>query len=303
MEKLVAIGPYSPAMRRSIEAYLPEGVAISYITQQSQYDALCDADYILLRTLRLERAQIETLQKARLIQRWGAGYDSVDIHAAGERKIQVAVGAGVNAQSVAELTVLLMLAVCRNLIAQVDAFAEGKDCFGQIVRHSSGWSAETAGQVRECLRQIRRAFEEKAPGWKEYTAGQIHLLTAALIRGAPARPFLRPALPQDDALRKVLTYLSRHYLEPLTLAECARALGFNPSYLSAMFSQRTGSSFHQYLISLRLKQAEWLLTSGELPISEISAESGFSSDKTFYRTFREHYGKTPGEYRKEQQKR
>ena len=186
-------------------------------------------------------------------------------------------------------------------------FAEGKDCFGQIVRHSSGWSTETAGQIRECLGQIRRAFEEKAPGWKEYTAGQIHLLTAALIRGAPARPFLRsslrPALPQDDALRKVLTYLSRHYLEPLTLAECARALGFNPSYLSAMFSQRTGSSFHQYLISLRLKQAEWLLTSGELPISEISAESGFSSDKTFYRTFREHYGKTPGEYRKQQQKR
>lgn len=128
MEKLVAVGPYSPAMRRSIEAHLPEGVAISYITQQSQYDALCDADYILLRTLRLERAQIETLQKARLIQRWGAGYDSVDIHAAGERKIQVAVGAGVNAQSVAELTVLLMLAVCRNLIAQVDAFAKGKDC-------------------------------------------------------------------------------------------------------------------------------------------------------------------------------
>lgn len=68
-------------------------------------------------------------------------------------------------------------------------------------------------------------------------------------------------------------------------------------------NERTGSSFHQYLISLRLKQAEWLLTSGELPISEISAESGFSSDKTFYRTFREHYGKTPGEYRKEQQKR
>lgn len=145
MEKLVAVGPYSPAMRRSIEKYLPEGIALSYITQKSQYGELCDADYILLRTLRLERADIRTLQKARLIQRWGAGYDSVDIHAAGELGIQVAVGAGVNAQSVAELTVLLMLAVCRNLIAQVDAFADGKDCRVAYAANSCCIHGKTVG--------------------------------------------------------------------------------------------------------------------------------------------------------------
>ena len=129
------------------------------------------------------------------------------------------------------------------------------------------------------------------------------LLTSIVGEMSGAMDFVGRSKSGSGAERLV-AYCMENYSDPdMSVEAAARALGFNPSYLSAMFSQRTGSSFHQYLISLRLKQAQWLLTSGELPISEISAESGFSSDKTFYRTFREHYGKTPGEYRKEQQKR
>lgn len=127
MEKLVAVGPYTPAMRKSIETWLPQGICLEYITAREQYAALEDAEYILLRTLRLDEPEIRTLKKAKLIQRWGAGFDTVDVDAAGRQGIQVAVGAGVNAQSVAELTVLLMLAVCRNLVNQVSAFSAGED--------------------------------------------------------------------------------------------------------------------------------------------------------------------------------
>lgn len=51
----------------------------------------------------------------RCISRHGAGYNSVDIPAATAKRIPVLVAAGVNAQSVAELTVGLMIAVARSI--------------------------------------------------------------------------------------------------------------------------------------------------------------------------------------------
>ncbi len=187
------------------------------------------------------------------------------------------------------------------LIFRQGYFAGDEACFSQIARHSESWSKETAQRVRSALFEIQAAFRDKSPGWRETVTGQLFLLTGALINGAPKRAQSEKP-PRDDSLRRILSYLSDHYLEPVTLEACARSLGFNASYLSSMFSSRTGASFHQYLINLRLKKAEWLLTCTDLAISEAAAESGFSSDKTFYRTFRERYGISPGEYRKQHQK-
>lgn len=127
MEKLAIIGPYTQMMVDSLRKYLPEGLEARFIRGYEEYGALEDADYIILRTLRIEKEHIATMKRAKLIQRWGAGFDTVDIQAAGEKGIPVAVCAGVNAQSVAELSVLMMLAVYRNLPAQMAAFVAGED--------------------------------------------------------------------------------------------------------------------------------------------------------------------------------
>ena len=56
---------------------------------------------------------IRAADALRCISRHGAGYNSVDIPAATAKRIPVLVAAGVNAQSVAELTIGLMIAVAR----------------------------------------------------------------------------------------------------------------------------------------------------------------------------------------------
>jgi D-3-phosphoglycerate dehydrogenase len=58
---------------------------------------------------------IRASDSLRCISRHGAGYNSVDIPAATAKKIPVLVAAGVNAQSVAELTIGLMIAVARSI--------------------------------------------------------------------------------------------------------------------------------------------------------------------------------------------
>lgn len=145
MEKIMVIGPYTQQMVRSLEKYLPQGTEMVFIKDDSGYDALDDADYIILRTYRLEGTQIARLGKVKLIQRWGAGFDTVDIQAAGKQGIPVAVCAGVNAQSVAELSVLMMLAVCRNLLPQAAAFASGEDRRTSLASQSRCIAGKTVG--------------------------------------------------------------------------------------------------------------------------------------------------------------
>lgn len=145
MEKLAVIGPYTQMMTDSMRKYLPEEIEMRFVHGYDEYGALEDADYIILRTLRMEKEHIVTLKRAKLIQRWGAGFDTVDIQAAGEKGIPVAVCAGVNAQSVAELSVLMMLAVYRNLPAQMAAFAAGEDRRTELASASRCLEGKTVG--------------------------------------------------------------------------------------------------------------------------------------------------------------
>ena len=145
MEKLIAIGPYTAQMKASLKRYLPDDMEIEYITGYESYDRLKQADYLILRTLRLEEKDILPLQHTKLIQRWGAGYDTVDLKAAGKKGIPVAVAAGVNAQSVAEMAVLMMLALSRNLILQVKAFHAGEDRRVELAQTSRCLSGRTVG--------------------------------------------------------------------------------------------------------------------------------------------------------------
>lgn len=145
MEKLAVIGPYTQMMTDSMRKYLPEEIEMRFVHGYDEYGALEDADYIILRTLRMEKEHIGTLKRAKLIQRWGAGFDTVDIQAAGEKGIPVAVCAGVNAQSVAELSVLMMLAVYRNLPAQMAAFAAGEDRRTELASASRCLEGKTVG--------------------------------------------------------------------------------------------------------------------------------------------------------------
>ncbi|MDU4960349.1 MAG: 2-hydroxyacid dehydrogenase [Sporomusaceae bacterium] len=115
METIALIGPYDPQIKTMIRQSIPAGFTLKELSAESEYSQLHDANYIILRTLTLTKQTINSIPNLKLIQRWGVGYDTVDIEAAGNRNIPVAITSGMNAPSVSEMTVLLMLAVYRKL--------------------------------------------------------------------------------------------------------------------------------------------------------------------------------------------
>ncbi len=116
MTKITIAGVYPDEAYELLKKGLAESFEISYIKDQATLDASTDLEYVLLRTLKMSRSNIENNAHLKMIQRWGAGYDTVDVEAASEANIPVTVAKGVNSCAVAEHAILLMLALYRHIL-------------------------------------------------------------------------------------------------------------------------------------------------------------------------------------------
>jgi phosphoglycerate dehydrogenase-like enzyme len=72
------------------------------------------------------RAVLEKHPQLRVVARVGVGYDAVDVRAATEHGIVVTIAPGTNEESVAEHTMMLLLACARNLISQHNQIVAGR---------------------------------------------------------------------------------------------------------------------------------------------------------------------------------
>lgn len=90
----------------------------------------------------------------------------------------------------------------------------------------------------------------------------------------------------------------RIYLTPtLRLADVAKMIGTNRTYMSRHFNAELGMTFFDYVNDYRLRHACELLTTTDSPLYVIAEQSGFNSLTTFRRQFQSKYGKSPTDYR------
>ena len=93
-------------------------------------------------------------------------------------------------------------------------------------------------------------------------------------------------------------YADKSFSEPITLSEIAQTYRKNPKYLGRLFKREMGMSYSEYLISVRLLNAEEMLRKTDGKIIEIALACGFNSISYFNRAFIKKNGASPSEYRK-----
>ena len=108
--------------------------------------------------------------------------------------------------------------------------------------------------------------------------------------------------PLEDRLLFALEYVNNNFNTDLTLEDVARVAGLHPVTLSKSFSSRTGTTFGFFLKVLRSSHAAALINKETLSFTEIAFRSGFGTVRSFNRAFREIYGMTPTEYKRESKK-
>ena len=144
---LTLAGPFPKEVPSLVRELVPPEMAIREIHDQEMLDAARDLEFVILRTLKISGELIQANSNLRFIQRWGAGYDSVDIETAGKQGIPVAVAAGVNSNAVAEHAILLMLASLRHLVALDTSIRRGAWDRSTFAQNSFTIADKTVGLI------------------------------------------------------------------------------------------------------------------------------------------------------------
>lgn len=105
------------------------------------------------------------------------------------------------------------------------------------------------------------------------------------------------SIEKKDRLFQVLRYLRKDLHEKITLREAAQAAGVTPQHLSTLWKEVFGMSFMDYVMKLRLEQAEKRLFFSDMNITDLILDCGFSDRKSFYRNFHEMYGCSPSQWK------
>jgi len=98
-------------------------------------------------------------------------------------------------------------------------------------------------------------------------------------------------------LSRVISFMSRHYIEPLTIDDLAHLAGMSSSTLFREFKSIMGRPPIDHLLHLRIERAGRLLQSSPMRIGEVAAAAGFEDSNYFTRQFRRIKGISPREYR------
>lgn len=100
-------------------------------------------------------------------------------------------------------------------------------------------------------------------------------------------------------LRRVRDRMDREYARPLDVEALASGVGMSAGHLSRQFKRAYGESPYSYLMTRRIERAMTLLRRGELSVTEVCFEVGFSSLGTFSTRFSELVGVPPSDYRRD----
>lgn len=101
-----------------------------------------------------------------------------------------------------------------------------------------------------------------------------------------------------DTIRYLIKYMESNYAKSLTLDSLSSFAGISKFHLSREFKKYTGQSPNEFLISLRLANAKFLLSNTSLPCYKTGELSGILDFNNFVRLFKKETGMTPSQYRK-----
>lgn len=124
-KQIVLFGAFSDSMQKALLQQCPEGFEVVQVAAGGDLSLLATADYMVNRGGSVDQKVIDAAPKLRWIQKWGVGYDKIDVKAAGEHGIPVGVCVGGNSMPVAELAVTLMLDVLRNIVPLNENLKQG----------------------------------------------------------------------------------------------------------------------------------------------------------------------------------
>jgi len=107
-------------------------------------------------------------------------------------------------------------------------------------------------------------------------------------------------MSNEHTIQMIREYIESHLADGLSLEELGEYVHLHPVYLSKLYKQETGSNLSSYISLKRLEKASRLLIESNLHVVDISRMVGYKKTQYFIKLYKEEYGVTPQQYRRQQ---
>ena len=151
--------------------------------------------------------------------------------------------------------------------------------------------------IADLLRQMLYEVRNPSYGSDKICQNLLEILLLRIIRHRHVIPVALTSTYMTKECARIKEYLDSNYSEHITLDTLTRLTHMNKYYMAHSFAKYTGLSPIQYLNERRLETACRLLKETDYSVSDISSQTGFSSQSYFTQIFRKKYGITPIKYR------
>ena len=171
---------------------------------------------------------------------------------------------------------------CYALRFDQDAIA---DALGSVGEFSAAWTLD--GKTQRALHTAAYVVLTAADS---LARDEVALSMLSAIGGVePVAPHARDAARMEAVRERLAADVGA----AASLAAIAHDVGLSPFHLARRFRARTGTSLHQYRLSLRLAVAGARLRDGARDITQLALDLGFASASHFSTAFHRAYGHSP----------
>jgi AraC-like DNA-binding protein/GGDEF domain-containing protein len=104
--------------------------------------------------------------------------------------------------------------------------------------------------------------------------------------------------PSERLITTIMSFIRANYAADLTLDSVAATFDVSPYYVSHLFRRERGSTFLEFVRTVRAEVAQRLLTETDAPLAEIAERCGYRSVQHFRSGFQRTVGESPTSFRR-----
>ena len=155
-----------------------------------------------------------------------------------------------------------------------------------------------ANSLARLLDTARREFERDSEAAKASLATASTILQAEIERCSGASGSTTGGLASWQVVR-VRAYIDNNLHRTIHIRDLSAVARRSPAHFSRKFKLAVGESPHAFVVRRRLERACHLMITGAASLSEIALSVGFSDQAHLCRLFRQAFGQSPANWRRE----
>ena len=155
-----------------------------------------------------------------------------------------------------------------------------------------------AGSLAQLLEVVRREFEHDREAAKASLATASTILQSEIERHSGAKRS-RTAGLAGWQIARVRTFIDKNLHRTIHTQDLSAVARRTPAHFSRSFKLSFGEPPHAYVVKRRLEKACHLMITSSASLSEIALSVGFSDQAHLCRLFRQAFGQSPANWRRE----